>query len=110
MNTALCELCGEPMTLGEEMFKYHGLTGPCPKARESAVTFLEEFKKRVKARDYDAALKLLRADPAEPELVRAENERLRALLQRARQALRSLDEISDEELQRLADDLDAETQ
>jgi DNA-directed RNA polymerase subunit F len=66
---------------------------------ESAVTFLEEFRKHVKARDYDAALKLLRADPAEPE-------RLRALLQRARQALRSLDEISDEELQRLADDLD----
>lgn len=26
-----CELCGEPMPAGEEMFKYHGLTGPCPK-------------------------------------------------------------------------------
>ena len=25
-----CELCGEPMPTGEEMFKYHGLTGPCP--------------------------------------------------------------------------------
>lgn len=26
-----CELCGEPMPVGEEMFKYHGLSGPCPK-------------------------------------------------------------------------------
>lgn len=26
-----CELCGEPMPKGEEMFKYHGSSGPCPK-------------------------------------------------------------------------------
>lgn len=26
-----CELCGEPMPNGEEMFKYHGYSGPCPK-------------------------------------------------------------------------------
>jgi type IV secretory pathway VirB10-like protein len=26
-----CELCGEPMPKGEEMFKYHGYSGPCPK-------------------------------------------------------------------------------
>ena len=25
-----CELCGEPMPVGEEMFKYHGHSGPCP--------------------------------------------------------------------------------
>lgn len=28
---ATCELCGEPMPPGEEMFKYHGYSGPCPK-------------------------------------------------------------------------------
>ena len=28
---AKCELCGEPMPLGEDMFKYHGYSGPCPK-------------------------------------------------------------------------------
>ena len=28
---ALCELCGEPMPIGEEVFKYHGYSGPCPK-------------------------------------------------------------------------------
>ena len=26
-----CELCGQPMPVGEEMFKYHGYSGPCPK-------------------------------------------------------------------------------
>jgi hypothetical protein len=29
-----CELCGLPMPEGEEMFKYHGYSGPCP-PRES---------------------------------------------------------------------------
>lgn len=27
----LCEICGEPMPKGEEMFKFHGFSGPCPK-------------------------------------------------------------------------------
>lgn len=26
-----CELCGEPMPEGEEMFKIHGYSGGCPK-------------------------------------------------------------------------------
>ena len=30
-STAKCALCGEPMPGGEEMFKYHGYSGPCPK-------------------------------------------------------------------------------
>lgn len=25
-----CNLCGEPMPKGEEMFNYHGYSGPCP--------------------------------------------------------------------------------
>ena len=28
---AKCDLCGEPMPAGEEMFKFHGYSGPCPK-------------------------------------------------------------------------------
>lgn len=28
---ACCELCGEPMPEGEDMFKFHGYSGPCPK-------------------------------------------------------------------------------
>lgn len=31
MSEAKCGLCGEPMPLGEEMFKFHGYSGPCPK-------------------------------------------------------------------------------
>ena len=27
---ATCAICGEPMPPGEEMFKYHGYSGPCP--------------------------------------------------------------------------------
>lgn len=27
----LCSVCGEPMQDGEEMFKFHGYFGPCPK-------------------------------------------------------------------------------
>ena len=26
-----CEICGEPMPRGEEMFNFHGYSGPCPK-------------------------------------------------------------------------------
>jgi len=29
--TNRCKLCGEPMPQGEEMFLYHGHSGPCPK-------------------------------------------------------------------------------
>jgi hypothetical protein len=31
MTKAVCELCGEPMPEGEEMFKFHGYSGNCPK-------------------------------------------------------------------------------
>lgn len=34
MNTnpqdGICALCGQPMPDGEEMFLYHGYSGPCP--------------------------------------------------------------------------------
>lgn len=30
-DEARCGICGEPMPEGEEMFKYHGYSGPCPK-------------------------------------------------------------------------------
>jgi hypothetical protein len=28
---ALCQICGEPMPEGEDVFNYHGLSAPCPK-------------------------------------------------------------------------------
>lgn len=30
-TSPVCELCGGPMPEGEEMFKYHGYSGPCPR-------------------------------------------------------------------------------
>lgn len=30
-NPHLCEVCGEPTPEGEEMFRFHGYSGPCPK-------------------------------------------------------------------------------
>lgn len=30
-DVALCQVCGEPMPEGEEMFNYHGYSGGCPK-------------------------------------------------------------------------------
>lgn len=30
----LCELCHQPMPEGEDMFKYHGYSGPCPAQEE----------------------------------------------------------------------------
>lgn len=33
-DVARCHLCGEPMPPGEEMFNYHGYSGPCPKPPE----------------------------------------------------------------------------
>lgn len=29
VDNPACELCGDPMPKGEEMFKYHGYSGPC---------------------------------------------------------------------------------
>ncbi len=26
-----CDICGAPMPPGEEMFKFHGYSGPCPR-------------------------------------------------------------------------------
>jgi hypothetical protein len=33
-DEAKCELCGEPMPPGEQMFKFHGYSGPCPKEQK----------------------------------------------------------------------------
>lgn len=30
-DVARCAICGEPMPLGEQMFKFHGYSGDCPK-------------------------------------------------------------------------------
>ena len=36
---AVCEICGEPMPEGEDVFKFHGYSGPCPKPSLQQDTF-----------------------------------------------------------------------
>lgn len=50
MSESKCGLCGEPMPQGEEMFKYHGYSGPCPKpplAKAGPSTIAREIAARV---------------------------------------------------------------
>ncbi len=48
-----CSICGEPMPPGEEMFKFHGASGPCPAPPKPRVSFSVEIKGR---EDGDGAL------------------------------------------------------
>lgn len=36
-EAARCEICGEPMPPGEQMFKYHGFSGPCPSGKVAEI-------------------------------------------------------------------------
>lgn len=40
---ANCELCGEPMPKGEEMFKFHGYSGNCPKPPLNKTEVIAEY-------------------------------------------------------------------
>ncbi len=42
-----CELCGEPMPAGEEMFKIHGYSGPCPAPALPRVDWIEKASKEI---------------------------------------------------------------
>ena len=57
MEKALCILCGEPMPTGEEMFKFHGYSGPCPKPM-----------KNIESKDEE--INLLRAEIGKLQIVR----------------------------------------
>ena len=81
-----CELCGEPMPPGEEMFKIHGYSGNCPKPplprseKSTTKELLEACKTALKAlRSYqygnsspDLAEEV--ADAIEEVITRAERE------------------------------------
>lgn len=59
-DVSKCELCGEPMPDGEEMFKFHGYSGPCPKEPLPVVS-------RVDTRDEEIAR--LKADAERKQAV-----------------------------------------
>ena len=41
-EVVLCELCNQPMPKGEEMFNYHGFSGPCPKSVAAQAPYCNE--------------------------------------------------------------------
>lgn len=43
-STPRCELCGQTMPAGEEMFRYHGFSGPCPKPELFSRTLQRQLK------------------------------------------------------------------
>ena len=38
-----CEICGEPMPPGEEMFKFHGFSCDCPKPPQQKTEVMAEY-------------------------------------------------------------------
>ncbi len=48
-NQPTCSLCGEPMPAGEEMFKFHGYSGPCPKPPLPSPPTLETLVRNLQA-------------------------------------------------------------
>lgn len=71
--TDLCELCGEPMPAGEEMFKYHGYSGPCqrpPKPHKEDEMSLDEYVRvlRFGHRAHIELARLLKIEAAATEL------------------------------------------
>ena len=77
-----CIICGEPMPSGEEMFKYHGYSGPCPKPpllqphQRRVVSEKEELdKKATDLSNFIGTSPIFETlDPAEQERLKEQND------------------------------------
>lgn len=67
-ETPRCAICGEPMPAGEEMFKYHGYSGNCPKPPLP----------RPQKKSYEELERELSAANAEVVQLRGENKQLKS--------------------------------
>lgn len=73
---AACRLCGEPMPPNEQMFQYHGYSGPCPVPSAPAVSSTSNLPA-----DVERALESPWVTPFSlKELLRRESTRLRVAL------------------------------
>lgn len=52
MSQPLCEICNQPMPEGEEMFKYHGSSGPCPESNETNPTTPQGMNSQEELKDF----------------------------------------------------------
>jgi len=77
-----CEICGQPMPEGEGMFKYHGYSGPCPKAVAETDT----------AVDHDTGLVTTFSDPNSIEELTRQRDDMRKALEEARSQIEYLHE------------------
>lgn len=82
---AKCEICGEPMPPGEEMFKYHGYSGPCPKPalpKVSQPSELDRLRDEIEAWKMYSSLSEIALQNREDmiETMRKENAALREAL------------------------------
>ena len=62
MEQPKCEICGEPMPAGEEMFKFHGYSGNCPKPplpKSVKPTYEQLESDNAKLREENARLKVV---------------------------------------------------
>ena len=81
-DTVKCAICGEPMPQGEEMFNFHGYSGPCPKPpilqphQQRVVAEKAELdKKAIALRDFIGNNPVFETlDPAEQERLREQND------------------------------------
>jgi hypothetical protein len=81
-----CEMCGDPMPPGEEMFKFHGYSGPCPKPIKPLSSKHDELKSEL-ARELKAHCGTIdRAERAEQQ-----RDKLLSALNQVLTILRDLD-------------------
>ena len=81
-EAAKCEICGEPMPQGEEMFKFHGYSGPCqkppllqPHQRRVVIEKEELDKKATDLSNFIGTSPIFDTlDPAEQERLREQND------------------------------------
>ena len=70
-----CGICGEPMPEGEEMFRYHGFSGDCPRPplpRDSGIEAVKNLFKNVTGDDVDVRVEngeFIVIDPAGQEFM-----------------------------------------
>lgn len=75
-DQARCSLCGEPMPAGEEMFNYHGYSGPCPKPPDESLPISNEEATSVLAQLLSETLVLFEQEQCHVDWLRVQALRL----------------------------------
>lgn len=92
---AVCNICGEPMPAGEEVFNFHGYSGPCPKP-----PLLQPHQMRVveEKKDLDERAEKLRGFLAADDSVRLVDDAERLRMTEQYKVMREYSRILDERI------------